>query len=377
MARGRHFHTFDALRFLAFFKVFLYHAPIAGFAALDYVRAGGTFAVRFFFVLSGFLITYLILTEKEQTGRLAFKYFIVRRMLRIWPLYYLIVAFAFCTPYILSALNLGYSNDGYEPNFLLTIAFAENYVAILKHDAPNVSPLGVIWSVCVEEHFYIVWGLALWGLHRRHVPKLIAFSVALAIVSRSVFVASGYETLDLLTNIDYFAMGAIPAYLLTVQGERVAAWVDSIPLWFKRCYVVLVIGVVLVAPHVPGDLVKVLGPCVLGLFFGGLLMLLLSTRSSFGISDRNILSRLGKYTLRTLPVSRHHPYLDRKDLRTWRVERSGFCRRRSDHAVGLERVRRSERRVVPLVRTTIPRVEALRVTGGHSTRHVSRGDTRC
>ena len=107
---------------------------------------------------------------------------------------------------------------------------------------------------------------------------------------------SGYATLDLLTNIDLFAMGAIPAYLLTTQGERVAAWVDSVlglaqtllrrawsseSYWWRRTF---------------RRLVKVLGPSVLGLLFGGLLTLFLSTRSRFGISDRNILSRLGKYT---------------------------------------------------------------------------------
>ena len=295
MARGRHFHTFDALRFLAFFKVFLVHVPVSGFA-LDFVKAGGVVAVRFFFVLSGFLITYLILAEKEQTGRLAFKYFMVRRMLRIWPLYYLIVAFAFLTPYILAALNLEHSDAGYAPNYLFTVAFLENYVGIVNHGAPNVSPLGVIWSVCVEEHFYIIWGLALWFLRTRQVPRLIAFSLGLAVVSRSVFVVLGYETLDLFTNIDLFAMGAVPAYLITTREERLIALVDSASPRLKRFYIGLVVGVVLVASNTSGPLAEVIGPSVLGVLFSGLLTLFLSTRSSFEISDSNVLSKLGRYT---------------------------------------------------------------------------------
>jgi peptidoglycan/LPS O-acetylase OafA/YrhL len=296
MAAGRHFHTFDALRFMAFFKVFLTHTPVAGFALLDLVKPGGVVAVRFFFVLSGFLITYLILAEKEQTGRLNFRYFMVRRILRIWPLYYLIVAFAFLTPYILTALHVDHSEAGYVPNFLFTVTFLENYVGIAKHEPPNVSPLGVIWSVCVEEHFYVVWGLALWYLRTRHVPRLIAFSLVLAVISRSVFVALDYRTLDLLTNIDLFAMGAAPAYLLTTRGDRLIAWVDGTSVRLKRLYAVLVVAGVLVASNVSGALVEVIGPSVLGVLFGGLLTLLLSPRLGFGISDSNILSKLGKYT---------------------------------------------------------------------------------
>ena len=118
------------MRCFAFLKVFLYHIPIGYPAAFVYLKAGGDIAVRFFFVLSGFLITYLIVAEKKGNGSLNFKRYFARRALRIWPLYYLMVAFAFSTPYILSWLNIEHSNEGYEPNFLFTIAFLENYVAI-------------------------------------------------------------------------------------------------------------------------------------------------------------------------------------------------------------------------------------------------------
>ena len=293
---GRHFHTFDALRFFAFLKVFFFHIPPAAFGLLGYFMAGGTLAVRFFFVLSGFLISYLILVEKEQTGRLDFKHFMLRRVLRIWPLYYLIVAFAFVTPYILSALNLEHSNEGYTPNFLYTVLFLENYVGILRQDAPNVSPLGVIWSICVEEHFYIVWGLALSLLQRRSVPKLIAASCVLALASRSAFVYYGYPTRDLLTNLDLFAIGAIPAYFLVARPNDLEQTVDRIPRRRKWLGVVLVIGAASIEPHLQGPVNEVCGPTLLGLMFGGLLSLFLSSRSNFGIANSNIFSRLGKYT---------------------------------------------------------------------------------
>lgn len=292
----RHFHSFDALRFFAFLKVFLYHIPSVGFGWLAYLMAGGTLAVRFFFVLSGFLITYIVLEEKAARGRINFKYFMLRRVLRIWPLYYLIVAFAFCTPLILSALSITDSPGGYQPNFIYTALFLENYVAIVKHGAANVSPIGVIWSICVEEHFYIVWGLALCYLPLRSMSKLIAGSVALALASRVVFVTHGYGTLDLLTNLDLFAIGALPAYLLIAHREQFEQWLLAVPDWLKRWVPVVAVGAVFIDPHLHGQLHDVIAPTLLGLLFGGLLSSFLCPSETLKISDGNVCTRLGKYT---------------------------------------------------------------------------------
>lgn len=292
----RHFHTFDALRCFAFLKVFFYHIPIGYPAAFVYAKAGGDIAVRFFFVLSGFLITYLIIAEKKRTDRLNFARYFVRRALRIWPLYYLMVAFAFSTPFILSWLNLDHSNEGYEPNFLFTILFLENYVGIALREAPNVSPLGVMWSLCVEEHFYIVWGGILYFLDTRHLPKLILGSLALSIISRIVFVALGYPMLDLLTNLDLFALGALPAYLLLERQHKFERAVNNLHAGVKIGYIAAVILITLIAPHIRGSAVEVLAPTVLGVLFAGLLALFLPSQTIFGISDNNIFSKLGLYT---------------------------------------------------------------------------------
>src|SRR3954470_709736 len=107
MKKGRrHFHSFDALRFFAFLKVFLLHLPIIAFPFFSYLKNGGGTGVIFFFVLSGFLITYILLTEKSGSGSINLGHFFLRRILRIWPLYYLMVAFAFCTPFLVSLLHL-------------------------------------------------------------------------------------------------------------------------------------------------------------------------------------------------------------------------------------------------------------------------------
>lgn len=91
-----HFHSLDALRFFAFLKVYMLHVPIQGnFPILNYIKGGGGLRVSFFFVLSGFLITYLLVFEKIQNGKIKIKKFFIRRSLRIWPLFYLIVIIVF------------------------------------------------------------------------------------------------------------------------------------------------------------------------------------------------------------------------------------------------------------------------------------------
>src|SRR3954463_14084740 len=87
----------DALRFFAFFAVFVHHTlphdptkyaaqHLPGFLAV--VAGAGAFGVDLFFLLSAYLITSLLLRERRQTGKIAVRAFYLRRILRIWPLYF-------------------------------------------------------------------------------------------------------------------------------------------------------------------------------------------------------------------------------------------------------------------------------------------------
>src|SRR5256885_16484920 len=102
--RAAYFPNLDGWRFVAFFMVFVSHGPglliqrvrwpsYLALLEIPIVKMldGGAVGVAFFFVLSGFLITYLILHEVEQNGRLDLLRFYARRTLRIWPLYYAVV----------------------------------------------------------------------------------------------------------------------------------------------------------------------------------------------------------------------------------------------------------------------------------------------
>jgi peptidoglycan/LPS O-acetylase OafA/YrhL len=294
----KHFHTFDALRFFAFLKVFLLHLPVVAFPVFNYLKAGGGLGVHFFFVLSGFLITYIIYEEKLRMGSLDLKNFFMRRLLRIWPLFYFMLLVAFVTPIILSKLHLPSSSEGYEPNWLMSVLFLENYnIMIHGGEQPNVSPLGNMWSLCVEEHFYIIWGLLLFFARFKYLPVILISCIIIAPVCRLIYFNSGIPASDLFTNIDLFAYGALPAYFLLKDGQRLEERINSVSLRWKQIFVVFLLSAVVISSQYAKDEgALILITSFLGLLFSILIAFILPTNTRFRIRDENIFSRLGIYT---------------------------------------------------------------------------------
>jgi peptidoglycan/LPS O-acetylase OafA/YrhL len=292
-----HFHSFDAFRFFAFLKVFLLHIPVSAFAWFNYAKGGGGIGVQFFFVLSGFLITYIILEEKQQTGSLNLKNFFIRRILRIWPLYYLMVTIAYLTPYILEHIvNLPASSEGYEPKLWMSFLFLENYQMMLTHQHANVSPLSIMWSLCIEEHFYIIWGVLLYYINIKTLPKVIIACILIGIVSRAVYVQFNIPTSDILTNIDLFAYGAIPAYLFITRREKIELIVSSVSRAAKIGFIVFLITVVSICSQFSDDRSYILLTSALGILFSVLIVSSLPAKGGIRINDGNLFSRLGVYT---------------------------------------------------------------------------------
>src|SRR5215471_4337780 len=98
-----YFPELDGLRFIAFLMVFLFHGGLTegmvrqaiGRTAARALRENGGYGVQLFFILSGYLITTLLLREEARYGRVALRAFWIRRILRIWPLYYLLILIGF------------------------------------------------------------------------------------------------------------------------------------------------------------------------------------------------------------------------------------------------------------------------------------------
>lgn len=161
-----YFKNFDGLRFFAALAVICAHYvtvfsdvdPSIGkwqkvIFSLD--NSGAEAGVNFFFVLSGFLITYLILTESETTHLSSIANFYMRRILRIWPLYFLSISFGFLIYPLLTEIP----NYVEAADWRMYVLFLANLDQIYFQNNPvHPNPLlGVHWSIAVEEQFYLIW----------------------------------------------------------------------------------------------------------------------------------------------------------------------------------------------------------------------------
>ena len=199
----------------------------AGFGAISFrvegwlvgpFRINGWVGVQMFFVLSGFLIATLLLRERERFGRVDIRAFWVRRGLRIWPLYYLIVAVGFgVMPWIgpnRVGVDYGTAYGVHVPWFL---TFLGNWsMAFLG--PPPLDAITVLWSVCVEEQFYLFVPLLIGARWRL---AIVVGSICTAIVARSLMASWGLKgvvlSYNLLTNLDAPMAGVL---LALVARER-------------------------------------------------------------------------------------------------------------------------------------------------------------
>jgi peptidoglycan/LPS O-acetylase OafA/YrhL len=233
-AAGRiHFKGLDSLRFLAAFFVVLDHIPLdQESVGLPHPSYGalffrGSFAVCFFFALSGFLITYLLLDERRRTGDISIRSFYLRRVCRIWPLYFAVIALGLVV-YNLLLPRLGISHP---VHYSLFTALAL-YSLLLPNLMNSLYTVGGIlnptWSIGVEEQFYLLWAPAVKRLRDR-LPLLCwtVFAVSLALSCAAhydVFGAREGKHFVEQLKFHYMAAGALCAWALMHRREALLAW---------------------------------------------------------------------------------------------------------------------------------------------------------
>jgi len=176
-ARLRHVPALDGLRGLALLGVLLFHANGA--------LAGGYLGVDLFFVLSGFLITSLLLAEHRHTGRIALGAFWIRRARRLFPaLLSLMPIVAVYGRFFARTEEL----RTLRAQALATLAYVANWQAIFRHQSywqlfAAPSPLEHTWSLSIEEQFYVLWPLLVSLVLRRRGNTLLGICLALAALS--------------------------------------------------------------------------------------------------------------------------------------------------------------------------------------------------
>lgn len=219
-----YFNNLDILRFLAAYMVVLLHAfygwkthfngvkVLNGLAAdsialIERVFENFTIGVDIFFLISGFLLTYLLLAEREKTGKVDVLRFYIRRSFRIWPLYFLMVLIGPVVTYFFKEQ---------EPGYLYHFFFAGNF-DLLKNGTKSIAT-DHLWSICIEEHYYLICPLLIGFVPLRRLPETMLFICFLSFIFRA-YVSLNYPDVSniiyahTLSRIDVLAIGSLFGYL--------------------------------------------------------------------------------------------------------------------------------------------------------------------
>lgn len=171
-----HFKGLNTLRFFAAYFVVLHHGEtirakygLPNFEDFSFFR-NGSLAVSFFFVLSGFLITYLLLSEIKKTDNISLPKFYMRRVLRIFPLYYLLVFIGLIAiPIFLNLIHFPNTQPYDTATGGVLFLFFLSFVVNALFGSHLLEPL---WSIGVEEYFYLIWA-PLFKFFKDHILKVI------------------------------------------------------------------------------------------------------------------------------------------------------------------------------------------------------------
>ena len=221
----------DGLRGFAILLVMLYHTTHYGFArtpldaALTIVPSVGWSGVDLFFVLSGFLITGILLTAKDSTTY--YRAFYARRVLRIFPLYYATLAFfLLLVPQLPFFSPVDYFwNPGANREQLWYWLYLSNVQPALTGVWQHQT-LDLTWSLAIEEHFYLMWPLVVRHASERRLLQICAGTIVAALALRAALLVAGASPLAAYTltpcRLDTLATGAAIAILARRAGGLAA-----------------------------------------------------------------------------------------------------------------------------------------------------------
>ncbi len=177
-----------------------------------------------FFVLSGFLITWLLLKEADRTGSVSIKNFYTRRVLRIFPAFYVF----WVLHYGVTRLTVGRLSASGKADYVAAFFYVGNYWQAIFHASHHY--LGHIWALCIEEQFYLLWPLLFASLCRdlRKLTYVLLGLIVFVDIYRIVLFF-GFHVSDLWLNytfdsrVDHLLVGCLLAVLLK-RGALARLW---------------------------------------------------------------------------------------------------------------------------------------------------------
>lgn len=206
----RHFGSLDGLRFLCIAAVLWHHSPGNIVTEGPRLAGRGFVGVDLFFILSGFLITTLLLRERDRTGRISLAGFYWRRALRILPAYLLLVT-------ALSAYWILYKG---RDDLIPLVPYYYLFLANFLQD--HIPLLTITWSLSVEEQYYLIWPLLLVLLPAVTRPR-VTFLCALIVICLLAMLGLA-QALDLPRTATQHAVFALPgiSYMAILTGSLLA-----------------------------------------------------------------------------------------------------------------------------------------------------------
>jgi peptidoglycan/LPS O-acetylase OafA/YrhL len=232
-----HFPNLNAIRFLAAVLVMVHHIEL--FKEMfnlphvfhqHSVQLMSKIGVTLFFVLSGFLITHLLILEEKLNLKINIKSFYIRRILRIWPLYYLIILLAF---FILPSIDFMHLPGHDQSHWYIKLFFFTFFMPNIIHSLGAGLAYGTqTWSIGAEEQFYLVWPwLMKWFKNKL---RLVLAVITIYIVFKTIFywcynwhiIFSYLHRIWYLFPIDNMAFGALFAVIHSNQYEKLIKFLN-------------------------------------------------------------------------------------------------------------------------------------------------------
>ncbi|MEO6287601.1 MAG: acyltransferase [Dyadobacter sp.] len=227
-----YFPQLDGLRALAISLVIAFHwfpenLPVQSLCS-------GQFGVTLFFVLSGFLITGILLKARGFLATQGFAHiyrsFMIRRILRIFPVYYFVILVVWIAQYLHFLPPI--ETEFYEYP-LYYLAYCSNFLIDKFNNWSDV--LSIYWTLAVEEQFYIFWPIIILKIATTHLKKVIIACIAVGILSRLILEVLGHGSGVLMpTCLDSFGLGALWSVVL-LQKDQAEKFVRQIRLLTLIC----------------------------------------------------------------------------------------------------------------------------------------------
>lgn len=297
-----YFPGLNALRFFAAMAVLISHINLImtafgiGHPLPKIVPELGSLGVYFFFSLSGFLITYLLLYEKQKNNHISIKKFYLRRILRIWPLYYLILIIGFFILPLFNQIDIHYLKSNfsnfYYHDLILYILILPNAAFAFFTATPHI---GQAWSIGVEEQFYIIWP---WFFrNKKNILKKIIITFFFIIILKIAFlvffklqnpnfILTGFKNLIAMSKFENMLIGGIFAILLFEKRKKYLKFIYNSITFYTS---IILIPILVYVPNFIQDGIHI----IYAVLFSIIILNILSKISSGSFLENKTLNYLG------------------------------------------------------------------------------------